>query len=97
MQRPGDPWFSLVRHDLDMISIDRGPPPWRQIRDDLRRRIQAGEWSGRLPSEKTLAQEYGVAVNTVRKAMAALREEGLIQTDKGWGSYVTGSEPPRNP
>jgi hypothetical protein len=29
--------------------------------------------------------------------MAALRTEGLIQTDKGWGSYVTGSEPPRNP
>jgi GntR family transcriptional regulator len=80
-----------------MISIDRGPPPWRQITDDLRRRIQAGEWTGRLPSEKTFAQEYGVAVNTVRKAMAALRNEGLIQTDKGWGSYVTGSEPPRNP
>ncbi len=80
-----------------MISIDRGPPPWRQITEDLRHRIQAGEWTGRLPSEKTLAQEYGVAVNTVRKAMAALREEGLIQTDKGWGSYVTGSEPPRNP
>ena len=80
-----------------MISIDRGPPPWRQITDDLRRRIQAGEWTGRLPSEQTFAQEYGVAVNTVRKAMAALRNEGLIQTDKGWGSYVTGSEPPRNP
>jgi GntR family transcriptional regulator len=80
-----------------MISIDRGPPPWRQITDDLRRRIQAGEWTGRLPSEKTFAQEYGVAVNTVRKAMAALRNEELIQTDKGWGSYVTGSEPPRNP
>jgi DNA-binding GntR family transcriptional regulator len=80
-----------------MISIDRGPPPWRQVTDDLRRRIQAGEWTGRLPGEKTLAQEYGVAVNTVRKAMAALRNEGLIQTDKGWGSYVTGSEPPRNP
>lgn len=84
-------------HDLVMISIDRGPPPWRQITDDLRRRIQAGEWTGRLPGEKTLAQEYGVAINTVRKAMAALRDEGLIATDKGWGSYVAGSEPPRNP
>jgi hypothetical protein len=29
--------------------------------------------------------------------MALLREEGLIQTDRGWGSYVMGSEPPRNP
>ena len=39
----------------------------------------------------------GGGVIYTRKAMAALRNEGLIQTDKGWGSYVTGSEPPRNP
>ena len=80
-----------------MIDIDRGPPPWRQIAASMRRRIAAGEWPGRLPGEKTLAQEYGVALGTVRKAMALLRAEGLIRTDKGWGSYVAGSEPPRNP
>jgi DNA-binding GntR family transcriptional regulator len=82
---------------LHMISINRGPPPWRQVAEDLRRRIRAAEWTGRLPSEKTLAQAYGVALGTVRKALAELREEGLIRTDKGWGSYVTGSKPPRNP
>jgi DNA-binding GntR family transcriptional regulator len=80
-----------------MVSINRGPPPWRQVADDLRRRIGAAEWAGRLPSEKTLAQEYQVALGTVRKALAELREEGLIRTDKGWGSYVAGSKPPRNP
>ena len=80
-----------------MIDIDRGPPPWRQAADDMRRRIAAGEWTGRLPGEKTLAQEYGVALGTIRKEMAQLRAEGLIRTDKGWGSYVAGSEPPRNP
>ena len=89
--------FSLVSYGSDMINIDRGPPPWRQVTDDLRRRITAGEWTGRLPSENHLAQEYGVSLGPIRKAMAALREEGLIQTDKGWGSYVTGTEPPRNP
>lgn len=80
-----------------MINIHRGPPPWRQVAEDLRRRIAAGEWTGRLPAEKTLAQEYQVALGTIRKALAELREEGLIMTDKGWGSYVTGSKPPRNP
>jgi GntR family transcriptional regulator len=80
-----------------MIEIDRGPPPWRQVTADLRRRIQAGEWTGRLPSEKSIAQEYGVSVGTVRKALKQLRAEGLIHTDRGWGSYVAGSEPPRNP
>jgi DNA-binding GntR family transcriptional regulator len=80
-----------------MIDIDRGPPPWRQVADDMRRRIASGEWTGRLPSEKTLAQEYEVSLGPVRKAMAELRREGLILTDKGWGSYVAGSQPPRNP
>ena len=80
-----------------MIDITRGPPPWRQVADSIRRRITIGEWTGRLPSEKTLAQEYRVALGTVRKALLELREEGLIHTDKGWGSYVAGSKPPRNP
>lgn len=80
-----------------MIDIDRGPPPWRQVADSMRRRIADGEWTGRLPGEKTLAQQYGVAMGTVRKAVAALRAEGLIVTEKGWGSYVAGTKPPRNP
>lgn len=80
-----------------MIDIHRGPPPWRQVAESMRRRIGAGEWTGRLPSENSLAQEYGVAKGTIRKALLELREEGLIRTDKGWGSYVAGSQPPRNP
>lgn len=80
-----------------MIDIDRGPPPWRQIADDLRRRIAAGEFPGRLPGEKALSQAYEVALGTIRKALAQLRSEGLIATDKGWGSYVVAAKPPRNP
>lgn len=80
-----------------MINPEGGGPPWRQLAAILRERITSGELTGMLPSEKTLAQEYGLAVNTVRKALAQLRAEGLIQTDRGWGSYTTGSEPPRQP
>ena len=80
-----------------MISIDRGPPPWKQVAADMRRRIASGEWTGRLPSEKHLAQEYGLSLGPIRKALGQLRDEGLIATDKGSGSYVAGSEPPRNP
>ena len=71
-----------------MISDDRPGPPWRQLANILREQIASGRLSGKLPSEKTLSQEYGIAVNTVRKSLALLREEGLIQTDRGWGSYV---------
>jgi DNA-binding GntR family transcriptional regulator len=77
-----------------MINDDRPGPPWRQLAAILRDRIASGTLAGRLPSEKTLAQEYGLAVNTVRKALAQLRAEGLIQTDRGWGSYVIEREPP---
>ena len=80
-----------------MDLIDRGPPPWKQVAVILRARIGDGTYTARLPSANTLAQEVGVARGTVRTALLQLREEGLIATDQGWGSYVTGSKPPRNP
>jgi DNA-binding GntR family transcriptional regulator len=80
-----------------MINREGGGPPYRQLADILRERIERGEWTGRLPGEKAIAQEYGVALGTVRKAFAILRDEDLIQTDRGWGSYVSGTKPPRNP
>ena len=63
-------------------------PPWRQLAAILRQQIETGELAGRLPGERTLAQEYGVAVGTVRKAVGLLRDEGLIETAHGWGSTV---------
>ena len=77
-----------------MISSEGGGPPWRQLAAILREKITSGELAGNLPSEKTLGQEYGIAVGTVRKALAQLRAEGLIRTDRGWGSYVVEREPP---
>ena len=53
-------------------------------------RIAAGELAQgqRLPPERTLATEYGVVYNTVRRAMDVLRERGLIITMHGRGTYV---------
>ena len=71
-----------------MINLGGGGPTWRRVLAHLRARIAAGEFPDLLPSERTLTEEYGVSKGTVRKALAQLRMEGLIQTDKGWGSYV---------
>jgi GntR family transcriptional regulator len=60
----------------------------------LRQRIADGELTGRLPGERYMAADYGVAVGTIRKAVALLREEGLVETVHGWGSYVHGHRPP---
>ena len=71
-----------------MIDTDSGQPPWVQLTDILRQQIVSGTLTGRLPSVRTLSQEYGLAMGTVGKAMEQLRAEGLIVTVKGWGSSV---------
>lgn len=76
---PGDP-------------IDRGSAetPSEQVTAIVRARITGGQYpaGSRLPSNVTLAQEFGVANRTVRKALAPLEAEGLIETRPGWGTFV---------
>jgi DNA-binding GntR family transcriptional regulator len=61
---------------------------YKQVADDIQRRITAGEISAKLPSERSLAEDYGVAYTTVRHAMAVLRDRGIIVTVHGRGTYV---------
>jgi len=59
-----------------------------QVANDVARRIKAGEITRKLPAERALADEYGVAYVTVRHAMQVLREQGLIVTIHGRGTFV---------
>jgi GntR family transcriptional regulator len=77
-----------------MIDYDAADPPWRQLAAILREKIKSGEITGRLPGEKALMQEYGLALATVRKSVKALRDEGLVRTVAGWGTFVAGGEEP---
>jgi GntR family transcriptional regulator len=62
---------------------------YREIAADLRRRIAAGEFDDRLlPSEATLTGAYGASRVTVRKALDALRDEGLVASRQGMGWSV---------
>ena len=58
----------------------------------MRDRIAAGEWSatGRLPAERELATEYGVARNTVRRAVDAIANEGTVARQIGRGTFLNG-------
>lgn len=65
-------------------------PPYRQLARILRERIAVGEWGpgGALPSEKDLQQQYGLARETVRRAIKILRDEGAVITLTGRGTYI---------
>ncbi|GII33275.1 hypothetical protein Pmi06nite_67170 [Planotetraspora mira] len=69
----------------------RRTPLYRQIANDLIDRIRGGDLRPRrpVPSETTLVQQYDVARETVRKAIAVLREEGWIYTVPQRGSFVS--------
>jgi GntR family transcriptional regulator len=70
--------------------LDHGSPvPLHvQLTAILRQRIESGELTGRVPSIVTVAQEYEVGHNTAARALAALRDEGLIISAHGRGYYV---------
>jgi GntR family transcriptional regulator len=63
---------------------------YREIADDLRGRVQAGEFAaGRLlPSESELGQRYDASRVTVRRALELLRDEGLLDARQGFGWFV---------
>lgn len=72
-----------------MIEFDPTRPKWVQIAEVIRQRIQNGDYAPRARlSEVQMEAEFGVARVTIRKVTAALREEGLITTTPGMGSFV---------
>ena len=77
----------------DHPAIDPAAPKlvYVQVADHITARIEAGELApgARLPAERDLATEYGVAYDTIRRATALLRDRGLIITIVGRGTYVT--------
>jgi len=66
-------------------------PLHRQLRDLLIARIESGEWTPGtyLPSETRLAEQYGVSVGTLRKALLDLAQEGIVARRQGKGTVVT--------
>jgi GntR family transcriptional regulator len=79
--------------------VDGNPTPdsspsralrYREIADDLRRRLEAGEFAAArlLPSEAGLGGAYGASRVTIRRALEVLRDEGLVTARQGLGWTV---------
>ncbi|MBX9457262.1 MAG: phosphonate metabolism transcriptional regulator PhnF [Rhizobium sp.] len=74
------------------FSIDRrsGVAAWKQIADRISRAIDAGDYdaTGMVPPETQLAESFGVNRHTVRSAIAALAEDGLLRRVQGRGTLI---------
>jgi len=60
----------------------------RQVSDVLRQQIHAGVYDGGMPAENVLAEEFFVSRNTIREALAVLKNEGLIDRGPKVGTHV---------
>ncbi|PZF81589.1 winged helix-turn-helix domain-containing protein [Jiangella anatolica] len=65
-------------------------PAFRQLADDLRGRIAAGELppGSQLPSMTKLREQHNVSSTVVRDALNELRRDGLIVGRQGKGVFV---------
>ena len=63
---------------------------WRQIADRIRIGIANGELGGdgKLPPEMELSVRFGVNRHTLRAAIAALVQEGVLRAEQGRGTFV---------
>lgn len=83
---------------MDMIQTAGSLPIYIQIAELLVRDIAANRLIGgeRLPPERDMAVELGIAVGTLRKALAELGKRGLLERRQGSGNYVRAISDPES-
>lgn len=68
-------------------------PRWREISDDLLRRLQDGEFAEGFPGELALSERYEVSRGTIRQALTPLREQGIVGGGRGRRPFVINTSP----
>src|ERR1700751_4960134 len=74
---------------MSLEDTGSGVALWRQVADGIERGIAEGRYVAgeRLPGETEIAETYRVNRHTVRRALAALAERGLVRAERGSGTY----------
>ncbi|MEW2397653.1 GntR family transcriptional regulator [Streptomyces sp. NPDC046862] len=72
------------------IRITEGPAPYEQVRAQISEQARSGALpvGYRLPTVRGLAEQLGLAANTVAKAYRALETDGVIETRGRNGTFV---------
>ncbi len=69
------------------VSGDSGPL-YLQVLATIRERISNGTYRGRIPTEKALAEELGVAQGTVAHALRILKDDEVLVSRRGLGTEI---------
>src|SRR5213592_4815792 len=77
--------MSIEDRLIGPLDVVRRPASYELVLEQIRRAIQLGRFEGgtRLPSERELAQQFGVSRTTVREAIRVLQGEGLVDVKRG--------------
>ncbi|MGO4838478.1 phosphonate metabolism transcriptional regulator PhnF, partial [Rhizobiaceae sp. 2RAB30] len=80
----------MSKRDPSDMERRSGVALWRQIADRIRQGIAAGTLGedDRLPPELVLSERFGVNRHTVRAAISALVQEGVLRAEQGRGTFI---------
>lgn len=74
------------------IDPDGDDAPYVQVANRLRKAIDDGEITRKLPSQMELEEGSGLSRNTIKKALDLLKEDGLIEAKPGRGMFLVQPE-----
>jgi GntR family transcriptional regulator len=77
----------------NVATVEEALWPYERVLADLRRKIESGQISGKLPSRLALGAEYGVSHMTVQRVIDTLKDEGLVYSRTGLGVFVKRDAP----
>lgn len=76
--------------DMGKLDPDDTRPPYVQVAEAIRTDIAGGviEPGAKLPSHQAIAEQYGVSIGTVKRALGELQGGGLVVSRQGQGAFV---------
>jgi DNA-binding transcriptional regulator YhcF (GntR family) len=81
---------------MNVLAVDHGSsvPPYEQVRAQIAESVRAGRLipGTRLPTVRQLADDLGLAINTVARAYRELETAGVVETRGRHGTYVAAAE-----
>lgn len=74
------------------MPMDKGAN-YRKVYETLKAEILSGKYSSKMafPSSTALSRRFGIARFTIRQALDILTKEGLIKSQRGRGTFASGT------